>query len=324
MNAEPGAVPGGCRGTQGNGFRHEAWLYEGAGEFADGAAAFVRDGRERDEAVMVATTPWNLRALRAELGADAGDVALVDMTRLGRNPGAILSAWGEFAVREAGLARAARGIGEPVWHGRSEVELEECARHEALINSAFSRDVDFRLLCPYDMEALDEVILEAVDAAHPDVYGTPQDRPRGNFDPALADRALEGELPPPPAGAEVLRFDGQRLSELRGFARGAAGRLGLPKARAHDVALAVNELAANEIVHGAGHGTLTVWAEGDCVICQVEGEGRLGDPLVGRATPDPKSRGGRGVWLVHQVCDLVQLRSAPTGTVARIAVGLRG
>ena len=48
--------------------------------------------------------------------------------------------------------------------------------------------------------------------------------------------------------------------------------------------------------------------------------GRLEDPLVGRARPTPTQDHGRGLWLVHQLCDLVQLRSGEAGTVARVSM----
>ncbi len=45
-----------------------------------------------------------------------------------------------------------RGIGEPVWAGRSQAELDECYLHESLLNVAFADRPSFQLLCPYDTE----------------------------------------------------------------------------------------------------------------------------------------------------------------------------
>ena len=35
-------------------------------------------------------------------------------------------------------------------------------------------------------------------------------------------------------------------------------------------------------------------------------------------TADRRQVAGRGLWLVHELCDLVQLRSSPAGTVVRM------
>ena len=41
--------------------------------------------------------------------------------------------------------------------------------------------------------------------------------------------------------------------------------------------------------------------------------GRILDPLIGRGKP-PADRVGFGLWLANQLCDLVQIRSFPTGS----------
>jgi len=51
---------------------------------------------------------------------------------------------------------------------------------------------------------------------------------------------------------------------------------------------------------------------------EVTDGGHIDDPLVGRRMPLPLASGGRGVYLVNQLCDLVQIRSSPKGTTVRI------
>jgi anti-sigma regulatory factor (Ser/Thr protein kinase) len=46
----------------------------------------------------------------------------------------------------------------------------------------------------------------------------------------------------------------------------------------------------------------------------------IAQPLVGRFRPDGPQPHGRGLWLVHQVCDLVELRSSAAGTVVRVTM----
>ena len=53
-------------------------------------------------------------------------------------------------------------------------------------------------------------------------------------------------------------------------------------------------------------------------VCEVQDKGWIRQPLVGRARPGIERKSGRGLWIVNQLCDLVQLRSSPAGTVARL------
>lgn len=43
------------------------------------------------------------------------------------------------------------------------------------------------------------------------------------------------------------------------------------------------------------------------VIIEVRDGGRLADPLAGRFRPPLEASRGRGLWLIHHVCDLVEL-----------------
>jgi hypothetical protein len=46
--------------------------------------------------------------------------------------------------------------------------------------------------------------------------------------------------------------------------------------------------------------------------------------LAGRLKRDPVATGGgRGLWVVQQVCDLVQIRTSPAGTAIRLHMHLK-
>jgi hypothetical protein len=42
------------------------------------------------------------------------------------------------------------------------------------------------------------------------------------------------------------------------------------------------------------------------------------DPLVGRGLLSDVTEDGRGIWMANQLCDLVQVRSSPSGTTVRL------
>ena len=99
-----------------------------------------------------------------------------------------------------------------------------------------------------------------------------------------------------------------------------AAAAGLDAARTADLVLAVDEVATNSLRHGGGRGTLRIWQDADALVCEVRDAGRIEDPLAGRVRPPLDRDGGRGLWLVNQLCDLVQLRTLPTGAVVRLHV----
>ncbi len=113
-----------------------------------------------------------------------------------------------------------------------------------------------------------------------------------------------------------MRLDA--LSAVRGLVARHAARAGLGDDRTADMLVAVNEIATNSVRHGGGRGVLRLWQEPGALICEVRDEGRIDDPLAGRQRPRAGQVGGYGLWLANQLCDLVQIRSLPTGSVVRL------
>lgn len=308
-------------------YRHEAFFYRGDAEYLAGTLPMVREGLAAGEPVMVAVPPARLAQLRAALAAVAPDgveqVRWIDMVELGRNPANILPAWSAFVEEHAG--RRVRGIGEPVWPGRSDDDVQECQLHEALLNLAVSPDVPLWLRCPYDADALDEDVLRAAHLSHPLLSGPGS--PWGSRTYAGASHAQEllaTQLPDPPPGTDVLAvpFERRDLPGLRTVVRERASAAGLRGQRADDLVLAAHETALNSVLHGGGRGVLRLWTDRDRVVCEVLDAGSIPDPLVGRRTPPRKGDAERGVFLVNQLCDLVRLRTSAGGTTVRLVLRL--
>jgi anti-sigma regulatory factor (Ser/Thr protein kinase) len=116
-----------------------------------------------------------------------------------------------------------------------------------------------------------------------------------------------------------LAFDSGTLGKLRALVRAYAGQTGLPAARTEDVVLAVHELAANAVHHGAGAGQLRMWTFAGALYCQVDdGDPRASGDLAG---PLP-SRPGHGLWVVRQLTDRLRVRSGARGTRATVSFNL--
>ena len=299
-------------------FHHEAFLYADEREFVDGTASFLEDGLDAGEPALVVLPAAKIRLLRERLGEQAERVAFTDMAVVGRNPGRILHTWYDFAGRQVGGGRRARGIGEPVFPERSSDELIECQRHERLLNLAFDGGPPWRLMCPYDARTLAAGSIAEARRSHPvlRIDGELYDNARyQRLDPADPPTR---PLRPPPASARERDVDRASLGSLRAGVRRDALRAGLGQDRAHDLVVAVSELAANSLRHGGGRGVLRSWDDGAALVHEIEDAGVIADPLVGRRLPPPEATGGRGLWVVNQLCDLVELSSDGRGTTVRI------
>src|SRR5436309_5662448 len=78
-------------------------------------------------------------------------------------------------------------------------------------------------------------------------------------------------------------FDGDSLFALRATVAAHGSRAGLSEGRTRDLVLAVHELAANAVRHGAGRGRLRLWTAPDRVRCEVVDGGANGDPAGAEA-----------------------------------------
>jgi anti-sigma regulatory factor (Ser/Thr protein kinase) len=125
------------------------------------------------------------------------------------------------------------------------------------------------------------------------------------------------------APASKLPFTLNDLGKLRRAVAAAAAGAALDQTRCDDLVLAVDELATNSICHGGGYGSLEIWQEPDRLICEVTDSGLLEEPIHGRPMPDPDAVSGRGLWLVEQLTDRVEVHSAPgAGSVVRVSMQL--
>lgn len=286
-------------------------MYATSDAYAAAVTRFARDGLAAGQPVMIAVPGPHVALLRDALGDDARSITFADMAELGRNPARIIPAVRAWITGHD--ARPSRFVGEPIWPGRSRDEIAEATRHESLLNLAFA-DAPTSILCPYDRSGLDEATLAAVPCSHHAVIDGGTRAPSAEYTAPTADLDIaDWPLPDPPASAWRTAFHGD-LAGLRRAIRERAGHL-LAPARLDDLLVAANEVATNAMRHGRPPVAVHLWHDAAEVVCEVSDHGRIADPLAGRSLPPVDQDGGRGLWLVHQLCDLSQLRTGPSGTV---------
>jgi anti-sigma regulatory factor (Ser/Thr protein kinase) len=246
-------------------------------------------------------------------------VTLVDMAELGRNPARIIPKVLAYAGKHRG--QRVRCIGEPIWPGRTEAELQEATRHEALINLAF-RDSPVTFLCAYDSIGLPRSVVTDAVSTHPAVIKDRQETANARYlGPSVLPPRCHRPLPRPPAHAETLGYRND-LRPVRRFVASRAKCAGLAPPRIPDLVIAASELTANTLRHTGGGGTVQVWRTSEEIICQVTDTGQITDPLARYQARSDELLGGNGLWLVNQVCDLVQARTGQAGTTTRLHMRL--
>ncbi|WP_235186930.1 MULTISPECIES: sensor histidine kinase [Frankia] len=320
-----GSICGPVTGGSGaDGIRHEAFLYQGDAGFLSATRDFVLAGLAVDEAVLVAVTQPRIRQLRAALGRAAQRVSFLDMAELGRNPARVIPAWQDFLDLGVERGRLVRGIGEPTWLARSGPERRESMLHEALLNEAFAAPPAWRLRCLYDVGRIGPALVDEIWRTHPAVVEgglgriSSRYRPPGSAVASPGPDPLAEALPDLGVPRVEFAFGPRDLGHVRAEVIRVALAWGLGAERTGEFELAVHEVATNSVHHGGGHGAVRLWTDDACLICEVRDGGRLYDRLAGRRRPDLSLGGGRGLWLVNQLCDLVQLRSTRVGTTVRM------
>jgi anti-sigma regulatory factor (Ser/Thr protein kinase) len=140
---------------------------------------------------------------------------------------------------------------------------------------------------------------------------------RRRLRPVVDVAAGDGESP-----ALDQAFDADSLYALRAAVAAHGSQAGLSEGRTRDLVLAVHELAANAVRHGAGQGRLRLWAAPDAVRCEVTDAGVPGEADAGVPGEADAARWqaepGHGLWLVHRIADSASVRSGASGTVAAV------
>ena len=134
-------------------------------------------------------------------------------------------------------------------------------------------------------------------------------------------------------------FDAETLPDLRKEVLAQAAAAGMVADRAADVMLAVHELAANAVRHGAGAGRLAMRVRDGRLECEVSDAGppRVdGQRVDGQGVDGPGSRAaratarpwpvqrGHGLWLVQAAADQVSVARGSAGNRVTAVFNLPG
>jgi anti-sigma regulatory factor (Ser/Thr protein kinase) len=302
-----------------NGLRHQALLYEGPDDFLSATLPFVREGiADGDPVIAVADKP-NADALRDALGEEARDVDIRYSHEWYASPGRAFSGFLGFACDHPD-ANWVRMIGEPPWPLGWRAGIAEYAHYESVFN-VISKHKPIWALCPYDVTLLPGEILEHARATHPEIRtGTDSGTNPSYVDPDEYCSQLADRLSVPANGDRRFAVSSD-YAALRAAVGAQAEAARVRGDRLADFLLAVHEVLVNARNHGDGPATLRSWAEERTFVCDVESSGpEVSEATAGYLPLDLTAASGRGLWLVRQLCDLVEIQSRNGRTSVRLHV----
>jgi anti-sigma regulatory factor (Ser/Thr protein kinase) len=253
--------------------------------------------------------------LRDRLGAESHLLRYGTIVETGRNPARLIPELRAFIDEHRG--RRVRYVSEAIWPGRSAAELCEATRHEALMNLAFATS-PATIVCPYDAGSLAPSVVGGAERTHPALLRNGRTQPAAGYaGRGVMPAECERPLPAPPTDAQVLAYE-TSLRPVRQLVTSHSAELRMDSERITNLVIAAGEITANTLRHTSAGGTFWVWHTGEEIICQVRDRGWIADPLAGRRHRPPEDS-GHGLWVVNQVCDLVEIRTSRTaGTIIRL------
>lgn len=301
---------------------HTGLAYETTQEFLDGAVPFISGGLAQEHAVMAITSPEKAQALREAAGtaADGVEFSSTDDWYMSQ-----ARAFSKFIDRaRAQHEEGRRGLcilTDPSVAGLDEERVRRWLFVENLV-SQILRTMPMSVMCTYDVH-LSGLTRSQIEISHPHMATGAQICASSAFiDPCAfndsAHAVMRGDVP---ADAQVLSFDEHSLTEFRAFVERTARNLEMSAAKGIDLVIAASEAAANAIEHGGGSGIGRVWRSGSEVICAIENSsGGIDNLAAGFVTPGWAEERGRGIWMMRQLCEWVDLRSTADGTSVRLHV----
>lgn len=293
-------------------YSHGLLVHDNDEELIEGTRAFVDQGLECGAQVLVHGTRDRVAMLRDLLGTRPRLEYGFD-EELYLQPTRTL-----FAYQRQLADRAER---TPFWvTGTVPLGCDPAAqaawnRYESAVDAALG-PYPFRALCVYDARTRPPAVIAAARATHAIVSSALSSRASPEYvAPAafLADPLARVPAPPtsPPSVATTiahLRDLARARQLLRASARSDSAVSSLT---IQEFLMAVQEVAANGLVHGGPPVHISLWTDVDTLTCLVEdsGSGNV-DPMAGFRLPD--DWGPMGLWAARQLVDDLFIGTSPS------------
>lgn len=284
-------------------YRHDLLVHDTDDELVAATRAFVQEGAAVGARVLIHSSKDRVDLLRAALGDDPRvDFGFDEEMYL--SPTKTLFAY-QRAMAE-GPPSTQVWVTGTVPLGSDAATQAAWARYESIVNEAFGC-YPFRALCTYDTRTRPASVIAAARATHPTVNEGSGSRSSSEYvDPAAFMAEPLARVPDPPDSCPSVVTT---LSEIVHLARvrfvvrqAARAQSAVSQKSIEELVMAVNEVAANGLVHGGPPVHVALWADVGTLTCRVvdSGSGNL-DPLAGYRYPHGWSP--MGLWAARQLVD---------------------
>lgn len=299
-------------------FMHQGLLFAHEHRFHAVAGGRLRAAVASGRPAVLAVAPHRSARLIAALPPQvAREVHVVDRDTLYDAPGRMLAALHRMVLAHA--PERVTVVAEPPPARGPGPAPQEWRRLEAVLATALD-EATLDLLCVHDTCALTAAERTTVHTTHPVLIGASGPRANHAYLGPRAHGARPRTPTPLPLIGPVHRVEiGQSLPRLRRDLTSLGASLDLDPVQVDGLVVAVNELAANVLEHGAGKGSISLWRSHDRWVCEVFDEaGLLTDPLAGYRPVDGMRSRGYGLWITRQTSDFLEICGDGDGTLVRL------
>jgi anti-sigma regulatory factor (Ser/Thr protein kinase) len=291
---------GAARGWVGN--FHEAGFFSSDAEFLALLVPFVTEGIVAGEPVILGYDARKCALLRAALPRSEAVTFITDAGMYASPAGAIETYRRQFERHLAAGAGQIRITGE-IAQADNGARFAAWDRYESAVNAVW-QDYPVWSRCLYDTRIVADEVRDAVERSHPRLVapdGSVNASPR--YQDVTEFELLPAEPDPLEATTPSLRLTDASPRRARHLiAQAAAGRIDTDTV--DQLILAVSEAVENSQRHGRPPSTVTAWTGPDRIVVRVHDTGPgPANPLAGLVY-DASSRGGRGLWLSHQLANV--------------------
>ncbi|WP_249998275.1 ATP-binding protein [Actinoplanes sp. M2I2] len=298
------------------------------GSAADLPAVLVPELRRsagRYDEVLLVVGHDTRAALQGQVGELDGNVRWSDPRGFYQRLGFAYESFRRYLAGQAEAGRRVHVIAEPDLTGGADPGLRASAylSYEAMCNETYA-PYGCAVTCVWGEQHHSPAVLEGARATHPHLLTATGPVRSGSYQDA--ERYLAGRRDPwPPAPAEVdeevILAGVADLRRLRSVVHTWAADRDFADEPIDDVVVAVVEVAANGLRHGAAPVRVRAWHDQDTLVVQCDDSAGRPLPVTagyrrpGRADAAPD---GRGLWLARQLADVVIIGREPGRTSVRL------
>lgn len=299
---------------------HSACIYDSRAALLQNALPFIESGLAAGEPVLMVTGESAHATLISALPSEVPGLIFDDARSWYDAPGRALTRYISFwrTLEEQG-ARSLRIIGEPTPSPLPADRLERWEYFENAVNQV-AKDYPFTMMCTYNA-GLEHVTSRCAEVSHPYLAtnGTVVENDAYIAPSLYAKSRTSRALHVPDEGVAVMRFSAESTSDARNFLQVATSDLGLDDVQSFDFIVAAGEAIANAVEHGGGTGSIRLFRTDHEIVCDIQSDGAAQiDPLHGYEPPSPIGERGRGIWMMRQLCDWLELKPRAGGTTVRL------